>query len=74
MRAVLEFLFGCRHNRTTFPLTSARRSPGGGTYIVCLDCGREFQYNWQKMRIEVPSVLPVATMVKPTESLLFSRH
>ncbi|MDP9055173.1 MAG: hypothetical protein M3N93_12880 [Acidobacteriota bacterium] len=22
-----------------------------GTYIVCLDCGREFDYNWKEMRI-----------------------
>lgn len=22
-----------------------------GTYIVCLDCGREFGYNWADMRV-----------------------
>ncbi|HEY6273818.1 MAG TPA: hypothetical protein VIX19_17705 [Terriglobales bacterium] len=22
-----------------------------GTYVVCLDCGKEFAYDWQKMRI-----------------------
>jgi RNase P subunit RPR2 len=22
-----------------------------GTYVVCLDCGREFRYDWQEMRV-----------------------
>lgn len=25
-----------------------------GTYIVCLDCGKEFDYNWKEMRIGGP--------------------
>jgi hypothetical protein len=24
------------------------------TYIVCLDCGKEFDYNWKEMRIGDP--------------------
>ncbi|MCC6860659.1 MAG: hypothetical protein IT158_18980 [Bryobacterales bacterium] len=56
---LLNFFFGCQHRRTTFPLTPARKSPaqGGqrhGTYVVCLDCGGEFAYNWQEMRVEEP--------------------
>ena len=75
MRAVFEFLFGCQHRRTTFPLTSAQRSSGrGSTYIVCLGCGREFRYNWQEMRIDTPAVSLLATMVKRAESLLPSRR
>jgi hypothetical protein len=35
---------GCRHRRTTFPLTV-----GGRTYVCCLSCGREFEYDWQGM-------------------------
>ena len=38
-------LFWCGHRRTTFPLTA-----GGRTYVCCLACGREFEYNWQGMR------------------------
>lgn len=45
MKHLLWWLFGCSHRRTTFPLTKKR------TYVVCLECGREFQYDWQKMRI-----------------------
>jgi hypothetical protein len=49
-------IFGCAHHRTTFPLTPSRKSiPADGvrkgTYVVCLDCGGEFDYNWKEMRI-----------------------
>jgi hypothetical protein len=55
---LLDFFFRCPHRRTTFPLTPARKATASGqrhgTYIVCLDCGREFAYNWQEMRVEEP--------------------
>lgn len=53
-------LFGCSHRRCTFPITSTRkageasRAKGRGshdTYIVCLDCGQEFAYDWQRMKL-----------------------
>jgi len=50
-------VFGCRHSRYSFPLTiraGSRRAASvsrTGTYVVCLDCGREFGYDWQQMRI-----------------------
>jgi hypothetical protein len=25
------------------------------TYIVCLDCGKEFPYDWQKMKVVAPA-------------------
>ena len=60
MRNFVQALFGCSHKRTTFPITvmakphvcaplTARR-----TYVVCLDCGQEFAYDWQQMKL-VPS-------------------
>lgn len=53
---ILDAIFGCWHKRTSFPITNRRgqRRSGNspqGTYIVCLDCGKEFAYDWQKMRI-----------------------
>jgi hypothetical protein len=59
LQSLFHNLFGCSHQRTTFPMTPARRistppMPGGarnGTYVVCLDCGKEFAYNWNEMRI-----------------------
>lgn len=55
--ALLNSLFGCSHSRTTFPLTPSRRTQLSsqvsrqGTYVVCLDCGKEFDYNWKDMRV-----------------------
>jgi hypothetical protein len=53
---VLSALFGCWHGRYSFPITvkKARRSPAAfptGTYVVCLDCGEEFPYDWKQMKI-----------------------
>jgi hypothetical protein len=51
----IGWLFGCSHRRTTFPLTPSRKKgftqSNKGTYIVCLDCGKEFGYNWADMKI-----------------------
>jgi hypothetical protein len=55
---ILDALFGCWHKRMSFPITSKRgqRRPQAalqtGTYVVCLDCGKEFAYDWQQMRVE----------------------
>jgi hypothetical protein len=59
VKSLVRMIFGCAHSRTTFPLTPTRsyHVPGrarNGTYIVCLDCGKEFDYNWQEMRVGTP--------------------
>ena len=53
LTSFVAVIFGCRHSRTTFPLTP---KPGAGpadsgTHVTCLDCGKEFQYDWETMRI-----------------------
>jgi len=51
------FLFGCHHKNFSFPITKRRGqrlSPAAsltGTYVVCLDCGKEFPYDWQEMKV-----------------------
>jgi hypothetical protein len=60
----LERLFGCSHRRTTFPLTPRRPSTRPGAYVTCLDCGKEFAYNWNEMRVEEQVAAPV-TQVPP---------
>jgi hypothetical protein len=55
----LDILFGCGHKHYSFPITmkKGRRSPAAavtGTYVVCLDCGKEFPYDWKQMRIVSP--------------------
>lgn len=60
-QSLVNALLGCSHRRTTFPLTPGRKSgfaaPGAvrhGTYVVCLDCGKEFHYDWNEMRQAEP--------------------
>ena len=54
---MMDAVFGCRHSRYSFPMTiraGSRRTPTAtrtGTYVVCLDCGREFNYDWQEMHV-----------------------
>jgi hypothetical protein len=73
LQSILDTLFGCTHNRTTFPLTPARKATPGvsrrGTYVVCLDCGKEFDYNWAEMHVGEP----VAARVPATEAQPFYR-
>jgi hypothetical protein len=61
---LLDVLFGCMHQRYSFPITikKGRRSPAAlatGTYVVCLDCGKEFPYDWKQMKVVQPSSGPV---------------
>jgi hypothetical protein len=55
--SLYEALFGCRHSRYSFPMTvrgSARRPQAAtltGTYVSCLDCGKELPYDWQEMKV-----------------------
>jgi len=57
MAELIDVLFGCRHSRYSFPVTirgTARRPQAAaltGTYVACLDCGREFPYDWQQMKV-----------------------
>jgi hypothetical protein len=69
LHSLFNSLFGCSHQRTTFPLTPGRKSvhtapsaTRSGTYVVCLDCGKEFAYDWDGMRIgrQVPARVAVA--------------
>ena len=64
---IFDALFGCWHKRISFPQTSKRgqrrceAAMQTGTYVVCLDCGAEFPYDWKKMRTLSPSeVQPLA--------------
>ena len=57
MASILDMLFGCTHKNYSFPITNKRgqrRSPAAaltGTYVVCLDCGKEFAYDWHEMKV-----------------------
>jgi hypothetical protein len=62
---VLNFLsLGCRHNHISAPFSMdtarqhqthvdwAEEMPSGCShYVVCLDCGRHFGYDWGEMKV-----------------------
>jgi hypothetical protein len=52
IRSFLNRVFDCSHRRLTWPITPVRKPgvPSGETYVVCLDCGKQFAYDWDQMR------------------------
>jgi hypothetical protein len=66
LHSMMNALFGCGHQRTTFPITPRRGYAGpasasvGGTYVACLDCGKQFAYDWKSMRIGDQMAAPSA--------------
>jgi hypothetical protein len=65
LSSLLNVMFGCAHRNTTFPMTPRRRKSGrnGESYVVCLVCGTEFQYDWMEMRIrKTPKTMAPVTV------------
>jgi hypothetical protein len=65
--SIIASLLRCSHKRTTFPQTPGRSNPvhaRTGTYVVCLDCGKEFAYDWNAMQIG-KQVSPAASRTAP---------
>lgn len=46
MPSLSDLLFGCVHSNVSFP-----QGKGMECHICCLDCGREFSYDWQRMEV-----------------------
>ena len=51
---ILNALFGCMHSHISFPITIKKGPRSGaafftGTYVVCLDCGKELPYSLEQM-------------------------
>ena len=57
IEAFIDTIFGCRHSNYSFPITirprSRRNSAASltGTYVACLDRGKELPYDWQDMKV-----------------------
>lgn len=72
---LLDMLFGCWHNNYSFPISTRsgqRRSEAAqatGTYVVCLDCGKEFGYDWKQMKV-VNGLRPSTSMVEASSPLV----
>ena len=65
--SLVNLLFRCSHRRLTMPVTPVSKDgkPRGDTYVVCLDCGKQFSYDLQKMRIGKPLPTSAETGVLP---------
>jgi len=53
---LMDAMFGCWHSRYSFPITvrKGRKNAAAsltGTYVVCLDCGKELPYDWRAMKV-----------------------
>ena len=72
--SLVDMFFGCWHKNYSFPITSKkgqRRSGAAaltGTYVVCLDCGKEFAYDWQEMRVLHGEAKPEQALAAAAES------
>jgi hypothetical protein len=63
MAKLFDAFFGCWHRHYSFPITIRQKNLRGhspasitGTYVVCLDCGKELPYDWAKMKVADPVV------------------
>ena len=67
-----DLMFGCSHRRLSFPITvrgARRRSKAAsvtGTYVVCLECGQEFPYDWKEMKVVRSSSTASAAVARET--------
>jgi hypothetical protein len=58
MARLFDAFFGCWHSHYSFPMTIRQKNLRGnaaasvtGTYVVCLDCGKELPYDWTQMKV-----------------------
>ena len=51
--SLLNILFRCPHRRLTRPVAPITKAgqPHSQSYVVCLDCGKQFEYDLNQMRI-----------------------
>ena len=78
LQSLWNLLLGCTHQRTTFPMTPARRAEiipvksiddmRRNMYVVCLDCGKELDYDWNEMRIVRNQTKPVIKKAKEQDN------
>jgi hypothetical protein len=62
MAKLFDAFFGCWHSHYSFPMTIRNKNLRAnaaasvtGTYVVCLDCGKELPYDWTEMKIASPA-------------------
>ena len=65
--SLVNLIFRCSHPRLTRPVTPVAKdgNANGGTYVVCLDCGKQFSYDLKKMSVGKPLPSSAETGVLP---------
>ena len=50
---IVNLLFRCSHRRLTRPVAPITKAgqPHSQSYVVCLDCGKQFEYDLKEMRM-----------------------
>jgi hypothetical protein len=66
--SLLNLIFRCAHKRLTMPVTPVSKDgmTHGDTYVVCLDCGKQFSYDLKKMCVGKPLPTSSAEGVLPS--------
>jgi hypothetical protein len=64
LRALYQLIFGCRHRALSWPLTVAK--PRKRTYVVCLSCGTEFDYDFEAMQLCQPTTMRTTSNIRPS--------
>ena len=80
---LLNLLFRCSHRRLTRPVAPITKAgqPHSQSYVVCLDCGKQFEYDLNLMRMGkaidhshdacvVPKGMPLPTATKVKYAVL----
>lgn len=44
--SLFDFFFGCKHRAYSWPYGKGR-----WLYVVCMDCGQKFTYDWYQMQV-----------------------
>ena len=80
--SLFDMLFGCWHRNYSFPISAKghERVPAAarstGMYVVCLDCGKEFPYDWHRMKIlpeQSAAIRATPTHIRPESAESLSK-
>ncbi len=49
----INFILRCPHKRMSMPIRTGEPAPDGRLlpHVTCFDCGRQFWYDWDRMRL-----------------------
>jgi hypothetical protein len=66
--SIINLVFRCRHRRLSRPITPPSKAgePRSSAYVVCLECGKQFVYDLDRMRMgKAVKAPPIQAGLKP---------